>query len=228
MQHDKSLEQDLSAIYHAIQKRENVIKALNNITDKAKTPKHRQISRILFCSSAIVIALSYIFMQLNQPSSTNIIIVATTGILAGYLLMFISVVIDFFSLKKDVSLLMKNPLSLLFDGFRQTIDSDVTFIQTLQEYSTRSLMIAKNRLRSQSTIVQHRLRSLVGPLSNLGLLPSLLAVSITFFKQEYHQVTIHMSIVFFVLYMIVLRASTELPRLQFYVQMLEDEIAIRS
>ncbi|EGG92848.1 hypothetical protein IMCC1989_2451 [gamma proteobacterium IMCC1989] len=180
MEKDESLEQEVNAIYHAIQEREDFIRAINIDMDKGENPKRQRNSRILFYASIIFIALSYTFIKIEQSPSANTVIIASVGVLIGYLLMLGSIAIDFFKLKKDLLLLIKNPLSLLFDGFRQTAGNDVAFAQALQNYSTRSLVIVKNRLSSQSTTVQHRVSSLVGPLSKLGLLPSLLALSITF------------------------------------------------
>lgn len=89
-------------------------------------------------------------------------------------------------------------------------------------------MIVKNRLSSQYTLVQNRLSSMVGPLSKLGLLPGILAASIALFNQEYHQITIHVAVVFFVFHLINFRANFDLPRIHFYTQMVEDEITMRA
>lgn len=93
-------------------------------------------------------------------------------------------------------------ISFLFDGLYLTTNSDVAFSQCLQQHSTRSLVIVKNRLSSRYVLVQNHLSSMVGQLSKLGILLGILAAPIALFNQEYHQITIHVAVVFFVFYLI--------------------------
>lgn len=227
MENDDSLKLEVKSIYEDIQEREVFIKHTNMNLTKEENTEHQRRSRALFITSIIVITFSYSLVWLTSPS-VNMVIIISGGILAGYLLMLISTILDFLISKKDMSRLWKNPLTFLFDSCYLTLDHDDKFSQRLQQYSIRSLTIAKNRLSGQHTMVQTRFGFMVGPLNKLGLLPGIIAISITLFNQEYHQVTIHFAAILFAFYTVTYRVNFELPRIHFYTQMLEDEISMRT
>lgn len=221
-----SLRQEVSKLYQAIDRREQAILTINAKIDIDDNKEMRNKGRILFYLSITVIVASYTPLWFIAPNKTTAIVIGS-GIIIGYIIMFFSTIIDFLILKKDFSKLKGNPLFLLFEGLQNSLEVDTEFTENIKCYSIRALRLVRTRLSNQPKVIESRFGFVLGPLGKLGLLPSILAISITFFSEDHHIIIIHLSITLFVISMMARWMVKDMPRIQFYTEMIDNEIALR-
>ena len=224
MENTQELLQEVSDIYKTIEDREVF---LDQLKPTEKFSKLKRASSLLLILSLACILSAVLVLWLEPISSNFTVMASATLLLCGYGLIFITTIIDILQFKDDIKIIKVSSILILLDNFYRSAEEDVQFAQKLKQYSTAALLIVKNRLSSQYTIATNRLGSLVGSLNKLGLLPGLLAIIITLLNQNYHQVTIPIAVFFFAIYITTFRFHFDLPRIHFYVQMLEDEVNAR-
>lgn len=119
----------------------------------------------------------------------------------------------------------KNSNQVVVDGLCQSTSADSTLVKALKKHSIESLQLAKNRISAQQAAIEARVGALAGALDKVGIVPGLITLIIAAMSEQNVNITLFVTIVIFGVYVFAFNVHYSLPRLGFYVKLLESEIS---
>jgi len=119
----------------------------------------------------------------------------------------------------------RNSNQVVIDGLGQSTSADSALVKALKVHSLESLTLAKNRISAQQAAIEARVGALAGALDKVGIVPGLITLIIAAMSEQNENITLFVTIVIFAVYVFAFNVHYSLPRLGFYVKLLESEIS---
>ncbi|MCI5144530.1 MAG: hypothetical protein D3923_03165 [Candidatus Electrothrix sp. AR3] len=155
-------------------------------------------------------------------------LVAMIMILIGYLGIFFTTLLNSFVQFKEIwkerttiEQFFSNPLIIFFEGLTRTSQENVSTFLILRKFTSEALHIAKLNIEEQKGGILTRLMAMVGAFDKVGLIPGFLSLYFAIFIEKNQKVAVVSAIVIFVFYLIAFVIYVSLPRLGFYLQLID-------
>lgn len=226
----KKLKEEIQSIYDLLLERDEAAasspfdeRATKNIeTNKA----FRQYIVIPIITTVILLSVIIYFYQLDLSVSVSNISKYT--LMVGYIGLIILLFTQIFKDNNEFSDFFKNPLTAVFNGLTYTVDDDTKCVIGLKKYSVEALFFVKDRMEMQYSTIQHRFSNMVGGLTKIGILPGLLALFIGISNLPVQKFAYSFAIIFLVFYFLSFWVQHSLPRINFYIRLIETELNLRA
>jgi predicted nucleic acid-binding protein len=221
----KDLESQLSEIYSAISVYEK-----NIAVPLFQWPsvKHPQSRKILICCVLFpfLLFLSFLVVVYFADWSSDYIKFAFLLLLLCWYIALPAVqLMEIYADRTELIQFFSNSNQVVVDGLCESISADTTLVKALKKHSLESLHLAKNRISAQQAAIETRVGNLAGALDKVGIVPGLITLIIAAVSEQNKIITLSVTIVIFAVYVSAFTIHYSLPRLSFYVKLLESEIS---
>ncbi len=231
MDNQESLKNEIQSIYDLFLVRDKYAESTpfdKGSTENIQTKKAFRYY-IIFPVIIVVAILSLIFVLYRPDLNSSLVEQLTKyGLLAAYFTAILLFLRKAYKDNPDIADFFQNPLRIFFDGLNYTADCDTILVIGLERYSEKALIFVKDRMEMQLSAIQHRFGSMTGSLTKIGILPGLLALLAATYELPGQVFLYGFSTFFLTVYIGSFWVQHSLPRINFYIRILESELTCRN
>lgn len=221
----KDLESQLSEIYSAISVYEKSVAVPLFQWPSLKHPQSRKILVRYVLFPLLLFLCFSVVVHFADWSSDYIKFSLLLLLLFWYIALPTVQLMEIYADRTELIQFFKNSNQVVIDGLVQSTSADSALVKALKVHSLESLTLAKNRISAQQAAIEARVGALAGALDKVGIVPGLITLIIAAMSEQNENITLFVTIVIFAVYVFAFNVHYSLPRLGFYVKLLESEIS---
>ena len=221
----RDLESQLSEIYSAISVYEKSVAVPLFQWPSLKHPQSRKIL-VRYVLLPLLLFLCFSVVVLFSDWSSDYIKFSLLLLLLFWYIALPTVqLMEIYADRTELIQFFRNSNQVVIDGLGQSTSADSALVKALKVHSLESLTLAKNRISAQQAAIEARVGALAGALDKVGIVPGLITLIIAAMSEQNENITLFVTIVIFAVYVFAFNVHYSLPRLGFYVKLLESEIS---
>ncbi|EIC29093.1 hypothetical protein [Methylomicrobium album] len=219
-------DEEVNELYKLLQKKENAIVSPLFEIPKLAHPESKRIGkRYILIPFALALSLAVVGWIFHPNEWLKFIILVLT--LVGYIGIIAVQILELYADKGSILQFLKNPLIIFINSLVEESAHEMMLAAELKKFSNDSLEMVKRSLEVGHLAISQRIGIFVGVIDKTGVLPGLVTLYFAAASKTSQQVAVLVAVAMFVIYIFAFAVHHALPRLNYYISLIDFELKRR-